>query len=83
MYLEKARAYSLYKFHLGNLYSLMQRLLIVGKNHQSINKCSINKNLDKQKNPSVQTGSDNVDVVYHLPKNKISVCIIQTNIKRR
>jgi hypothetical protein len=35
-YLEKAKAYSLNKFHLGDLYSLMQRLLIIGKYHQAI-----------------------------------------------
>ncbi len=28
-------------------------------------------NLEKQKIPSVQTGSDNVDIVYHLPNNKM------------
>ncbi len=35
-YLEKATAYSLNKFHPGALYSLMQRLLIIGKYHQAI-----------------------------------------------
>ena len=35
-YLEKAKAYSLNKFHLGDLYSLMQRLLIIGKYHKAI-----------------------------------------------
>ncbi len=36
-YLEKAKAQSLNKFHLGDLYSLMQRLLIIGKYHKAIN----------------------------------------------
>jgi hypothetical protein len=29
------------------------------------------KNLEKQKNASVLTGSDNVDIVYQLPNNKM------------
>ena len=35
-YLEKARRCSMYKFHLADLYSLMQRLFIVGKYHKTI-----------------------------------------------
>ncbi len=35
-YLEKARRCSMYKFHLADLYSLMQRLFIVGKYHETI-----------------------------------------------
>ncbi len=29
------------------------------------------KNLEKQKNASVPAGSDNVDIVNHLPNNKM------------
>ncbi len=29
------------------------------------------KNLEKQKNASVQTGSENVNIVYRLPNNKM------------
>ena len=35
-YLEKARRNWMYNFHLADLYSLMQRLFIVGKYHKTI-----------------------------------------------
>ena len=35
-YLEKARRCWMYNFHLDDLYSLMQRLFIVGKYHKTI-----------------------------------------------
>jgi hypothetical protein len=35
-YLEKARLNKMYNFHLADLYSLMQRLFIVGKYHKTI-----------------------------------------------